>query len=68
MTCERLNARPRELTQQELEWVTGGASRNTFFDSSGVPTGKVTGSFDNNPGSFLGGDGALNIHRHIANG
>jgi hypothetical protein len=68
MTREHLNARPRELTQQELEWVTGGASRNVFLDSSGTATGKVTGSFDNNPGSFFGGDGALNLHKHIANG
>jgi hypothetical protein len=60
------------LTEQELEHVAGGAATNVFADSSGFPTGKVTGSFNlftlegPNAGLINGDHGAANHTDHFA--
>jgi hypothetical protein len=61
-----------ELSDAELDHVAGAANTNVFADSSGFPTGKVTGSFNlftlegPNAGLINGDHGAANVIDHFA--
>jgi len=50
------------MSDADMDKVTAGSSINIFTDSSGIPTGKETGSFlQNNL------NGTVSLHFHIAN-
>jgi bacteriocin-like protein len=60
---EKENTEIRQLTEEELDQVTGGSSLVQFFDSVGTqPPLKITGS---KPQGNSGG--ALNRIQHLAN-